>query len=41
MFLFGLFTGWIRGRTGSIFNTVVMHVLNNVLFLFVGIYLVR
>jgi membrane protease YdiL (CAAX protease family) len=37
--LFGLFTGWIRARTGSIFNTVVMHVLNNVLFLCAGLYL--
>jgi membrane protease YdiL (CAAX protease family) len=41
VFLFGLFTGWIRARTGSIFNTVVMHVLNNVLFLCVGLYLLR
>jgi membrane protease YdiL (CAAX protease family) len=40
-FLFGLFTAWIRARTGSIFNTVVMHVLNNVLFLCVGLYLLR
>jgi uncharacterized protein len=40
-FLFGLFTGWIRARTGSIFNTVVMHVLNNVLLLCVGLYLLR
>jgi membrane protease YdiL (CAAX protease family) len=37
VFLFGLVTGWIRVRTGSIFNTIAMHVLNNVLFLCVGL----
>jgi membrane protease YdiL (CAAX protease family) len=41
VFLFGLFTGWIRARMGSIFDTVVMHVLNNVLFLCAGLYLLR
>jgi hypothetical protein len=28
-FVTGLFTGWIRVRTGSTLNTVFMHVLNN------------
>jgi membrane protease YdiL (CAAX protease family) len=40
-FLFGLFAGWIRVRTGSALNTVFMHVLNNMLFLCLGLWLLR
>jgi len=40
-FLFGLFSGWIRMRTSSTTNTWVMHVLNNVVFLSVGLWLFR
>ena len=40
-FLFGLSTGWIRARTGSIFNTLMMHIVNNALFLCVGLYVLR
>lgn len=40
-FLFGLVTGWVRRRTGSTFNTVVMHVLNNVALLLTGLLLLK
>jgi hypothetical protein len=40
-FLSGLFTGWVRIKTGSTFNTLIMHVLNNVLFLYLGLFLLR
>jgi membrane protease YdiL (CAAX protease family) len=38
-FLFGLFAGWIRLRTGSTVNTLFVHTLNNVLFLTLGLLL--
>ena len=40
-FVFGLFTGWIRMRTHSTLNTLLMHVLNNLLFLSLGLSLLR
>ena len=40
-FVAGLFLGWVRERTGSTFNTLVVHVLNNVLFLCLGVWLLR
>jgi membrane protease YdiL (CAAX protease family) len=40
-FVTGLFTGWIRIRTGSTLNTVFMHVLNNLVFLYLGFLLLR
>lgn len=40
-FLFGLTTGWIREKTGSTFNTVVMHVLNNITLLVIGLRFLR
>jgi membrane protease YdiL (CAAX protease family) len=40
-FVFGLIAGWIRERTGSTLNMFVMHALNNVLFLGLGLYLLR
>jgi len=40
-FIAGLFTGWVRVQTGSTLNTIVMHVLNNVLFLLVGCFLLK
>ena len=40
-FVTGLFTGWIRVRTGSTLNTVFMHVLNNCVFLYLGFLLLR
>jgi membrane protease YdiL (CAAX protease family) len=40
-FVFGLFTGWVRIRTGSTLNTILMHVLNNVVFLFAGLSLLK
>jgi membrane protease YdiL (CAAX protease family) len=38
-FLFGLAAGWLRLRTGSTLNTWFEHVLNNVLFLSLGLVL--
>jgi len=38
-FLFGLAAGWLRLRTGSTLNTWFVHVLNNVLFLCLGLLL--
>lgn len=40
-FVFGIFTGWIRIRTGSTLNTVFMHVLDNVTSLYLGSLLLR
>jgi membrane protease YdiL (CAAX protease family) len=40
-FLFGVVSGWIRERTGSTLNTVFLHVLNNVLLLCLGLWLLR
>ena len=40
-FIFGLFAGWIRERTGSTLNMFFMHVLNNVLFLCLGLSLLK
>ena len=40
-FVFGVFTGWVRMRTGSTLNTILMHVLNNVVFLFAGLSLLK
>jgi uncharacterized protein len=38
-FLFGIATGYIRRATGSTFNTVLMHVINNVVLLILGLHL--
>jgi membrane protease YdiL (CAAX protease family) len=38
--LFGLGSGWIRERTGSSFNFVIAHVVNNLLFLAIAYLLV-
>ena len=40
-FLSGLFLGWLRLRTGSTVNTMFVHVLNNLLFLGLGLWLLR
>ncbi len=40
-FIAGLFTGWLRTRTGSTLNTILLHVLNNVVFLFAGLSLLK
>ncbi len=40
-FVFGVFTGWIRVRTGSTLNTVCMHAFNNLFFLCLGLLLLR
>jgi membrane protease YdiL (CAAX protease family) len=40
-FVYGLATGIVRERTGSTFNPLVMHVLNNVLLLCVGLSIFR
>ena len=36
-FIFAVATAWVRERTGSLFNCVLMHSLNNLLLLFVGL----
>ena len=38
-FLFGIATGYVRRATGSTFNTVLMHGINNVVFLILGLHL--
>jgi membrane protease YdiL (CAAX protease family) len=38
-FLFGIATGYVRRATGSTFNTVLMHVINNVVLLILGFHL--
>lgn len=40
-FVYGLFAGWIRERTGSTLNMFFVHALNNVLFLCLGLYPLR
>jgi membrane protease YdiL (CAAX protease family) len=40
-FVAGLFLGWIRERTGSTLNPFFMHVVNNVVFLCLGLWLLR
>jgi len=40
-FVSGLFTGWVRVKTGSTLNTILRHVLNNVVFLFAGLALLK
>jgi membrane protease YdiL (CAAX protease family) len=40
-FLFGLFMGWLRLRTGSTVNTLFVHTLNNLLFLSLGLLLLK
>jgi membrane protease YdiL (CAAX protease family) len=37
-FLSGIATGYVRRVTGSTANTVVMHVLNNIVFLMLGLH---
>jgi CAAX protease family protein len=37
VFIFAVVAGYVRVRTGSTFNTIVMHSLNNVLLLYVGL----
>ena len=38
-FLFGIATGYVRRRTGSTVNTILMHVINNIVLLTLGLYL--
>ncbi len=38
-FLAGIATGYVRRATGSTFNTVLMHVINNVVLLILGLHL--
>ena len=40
-FVFGVFAGWIRVRSGSTLNTLFMHVLDNVASLCLGLLLLR
>jgi uncharacterized protein len=40
-FLAGLFLGWIRERTGSTLNPLFMHVVNNLVFLCLGLRFLR
>lgn len=40
-FISGVFTGWIRLRTSSTLNTMFMHVLNNLVFLYLGFLFLR
>jgi membrane protease YdiL (CAAX protease family) len=40
-FVAGLFLGWIRERTGSTLNPLFMHVVNNVVFLCLGLWFLR
>jgi membrane protease YdiL (CAAX protease family) len=37
--LFGIATGYVRRTTGSTFNTVLMHAMNNVVLLILGLHL--
>jgi membrane protease YdiL (CAAX protease family) len=37
VFIFAVVAGYVRVRTGSIFNTIIMHSLNNVMLLYVGL----
>jgi membrane protease YdiL (CAAX protease family) len=37
VFIFAIVTGYVRLRTHSTFNTVIMHILNNVMLLYVGL----
>jgi membrane protease YdiL (CAAX protease family) len=37
VFIFAVVAGYIRIRTGSTFNTIIMHSLNNLLLLYVGL----
>jgi membrane protease YdiL (CAAX protease family) len=36
-FLFGITSGYVRRATGSTFNTVLMHVINNIVLLLLGL----
>lgn len=40
-FLAGIFLGWLRLRTGSTLNTLFVHTLNNLLFLGLGLLLLK
>jgi len=37
VFLFAVVAGYVRVRTGSTFNTIIMHWLNNLMLLYVGL----
>jgi membrane protease YdiL (CAAX protease family) len=37
VFIFAVAAGYVRTRTGSTFNTIIMHSLNNVMLLYVGL----
>jgi membrane protease YdiL (CAAX protease family) len=37
VFIFAVVVGYVRVRTGSTFNTIIMHSLNNLLLLYVGL----
>ena len=38
-YLFGIATGYVRRATGSTCNTVLMHAMNNVVLLILGLHL--
>ncbi|HWG20078.1 MAG TPA: CPBP family intramembrane glutamic endopeptidase [Terracidiphilus sp.] len=40
-FLFGIATGYVRQKTGSTANTVLMHVINNIVLLALGLHFFR
>ena len=37
VFIFAVVAGYVRIRTGSTFNTIIMHSLNNLMLLYVGL----
>jgi membrane protease YdiL (CAAX protease family) len=37
VFIFAIVAGYVRIRTGSTFNTIIMHSLNNLMLLYVGL----
>lgn len=37
-FLFGIAAGYVRRATGSTVNTILMHVINNLILLMMGLY---
>jgi membrane protease YdiL (CAAX protease family) len=37
VFLFAVVAGYVRARTGSTFDTIIMHSLDNLMLLYVGL----
>jgi membrane protease YdiL (CAAX protease family) len=37
VFIFAVVAGYVRARTGSTFGTIIMHSLNNLMLLYVGL----